>query len=144
MKNYKELLYNDTHHNFDLSIAAFAPDDSYIVGGGHHGKYVAWKLPKLERFELIPDAQFLPLFKSAEVVELDSIRFLKNRSDFMSNIKFFNGSRNFLTQLGDKNLVWNSEFSNTGMLPVKGRIISLTEKHLTLLEDGIFYIYERA
>ena len=112
--------------------------------GGHHGKYVAWKLPKLERFELIPDAQFLPLFKSAEVVELDSIRFLKNRSDFMSNIKFFNGSRNFLTQLGDKNLVWNSEFSNTGMLPVKGRIISLTEKHLTLLEDGIFYIYERA
>lgn len=143
VKDYKEILYNDTHHNFDLSIASFAPDDTYIVGGGYHGKYVAWKLPKLERFELIPGSRYLPLFKDAEVVELGNTKFLKNRSDLMSNIKFFNNSNNFLTQLGDKNLIWDKDFNNTGMLPVKGKINLLSQKYVTVIEDDAFYVYER-
>jgi WD40 repeat protein len=143
VKNYKELLYNDTHHNFDLSIAAFAPDDSYIVGGGHHGKYVAWKLPKMERFELIPAASYLPLFEGAEVVELEGAKFLKNRGNFMNNIKFFNGPGNFITRLGDKNLIWDKNFNNTGMLPIKGRIGSISEDYLTFIEDDVFHVYER-
>lgn len=41
IKDYKETLYNDIHHNFGMAVAKFSPDDTYIVGGAEHGKYVA-------------------------------------------------------------------------------------------------------
>lgn len=143
VKNYKEVLYNDTHHNFDLSIAAFSPGDGYLVGGGHHGKYVAWTLPKFERTELIPSGECLSLLKQAEVISLDGVDYLKNRGDGMSNIIFFNGGNHFLTQLGIYNFIWDKNFVNTGCLPLQRRIGGITDDHLTHLDNGVFTVYRR-
>jgi hypothetical protein len=143
LKNYKEVLYNDTHHNFDLSIAKFSPDDKYLIGGGHHGKYVAWVLPKFERIELLPEKEYLPFLTGAEIVSLDGSLFLKNRGHGIRNIQFFNDSNNFITQLGPYNFLWNKEFKNTGCLPVQGIVKVLSDKYITNMNENVFTIFRR-
>jgi hypothetical protein len=143
IKNYKEILYNDTHHNFDLSIAKFSPDDNYIVGGGYHGKYVAWTVPKFDRIEMIPDKELLPLLNGAEIVDLDGKVFLKNRGYDIRNIQFFNSSNNFITQHGTYNFLWDKSFKNIGRLPIDGRITFISDRHLTQMHENVFTIFKR-
>ena len=143
LKNYKEVLYSDIHHNFNLSIAKFSPDDKFLVGGGYHGKYVVWKLPKFERVELLPARELLPLLKEAEIISLDGNIFLKNRGYDIRNIQFFNNSDNFITQLGPHNFLWNKEFANTGCLPVQGVVKVLADKFITNMNENVFTIFRR-
>lgn len=58
--------YKDSYnvsHNFGVKQAKFVLNDSLLVAGGDHAKHVAWKMPNLEKFELIPEQEFT--FKGA-------------------------------------------------------------------------------
>jgi WD40 repeat protein len=161
IKNYKELMYHDIHHNFGMDQAKFSPDGKYLVGGAEHGKYVAWKLPKLERIELIPQQELLNLMTYSntvfseqgtkeiitkpELVELENQTFLKNRGNGISNIFFYDHGDIFLTELGYGNylLSWNRNFENLKFYKVDGRIEFHGDKYLTQRNKNEIIIYER-
>lgn len=117
IKDYKEIMYNDTHHNFGMTKAKFSPDSQYLVGGAGHGKYVAWTLPKLERNELIPPIESI-LFENyrsdaeIEIVQLGKETFLKNRRNGITDIFFLENGDYFLTEhdRGKHLLLWNRNF----------------------------------
>lgn len=160
IKDYKERMYNDIEHNFDLAIAKFSPDDTYIVGGAYHGKYVAWNLPKNNRIELLPKPEYLELFEphestvycegksetivtKPEFVDLDGQIFFKNRANHISNIIFLENGNLFLTVIPQSKmiLVWNREFKNIGMQKIDNHIEYYCDKYLTQRTGNETIIY---
>ena len=160
IKGYIEKMYNDTYHNFGMTIAKFSPDDSYIVGGGDHGKYAAWTLSKLNRVELIPQKEVIEQFKphimtsssdqgdrieivtKAELVVLDNQTFLKNRYHGISKIIFLEDGEFFLTVLGEEFiLLWDKDFNNLAFKRIKGRINYHSEKYLTQRTKDELIVY---
>ena len=140
-KGYKELLYADTHHNFDLSSLVFSPDDSIIVGSGHHGKYVAWRKKTFERIELIPMDEVLALLKpfsksvrqgdtfiriesKPEIVEIENVKYLKNRGNSAGQIFFINEGNHFVFDIPSVNIitVWDKGLRNIYYEKSNGRI----------------------
>lgn len=161
VKEYKETMYNDIDHLFCMSIAKFSPDHKYIVGGARHGKYVAWTLPKLERFELIPLDEMIELLEplktswfsanesgdritKAELVNLDGKVFLKNRGNDISNIIFFENGDTFITELGRGQFVlsWDRNFMNLKFYRIEGRLDYHSNKYLTQKTKNELIIYE--
>lgn len=150
IKGYKETMYSDINNNFGIDVAKFSPDSKYIVGGAEHGKYVAWTLPKLERIELIPQAEMISLLyphvvtrlshdKSedivtrAELVELENQTFLKNRGNSISNIIFFEKGDIFITELDYDSFVlsWDRNFKNLTYKSIQGRLNYHAERYLS-------------
>lgn len=111
-KDYKELYYNDINHNFGITTAKFSPDETYLVAGACHGKYVAWNLPSFERIELIPNAEYLAKMPNAEVVFIGKNRYLKNRNHQMGNIQFWEGGKYFSFQINQDTLIFNRQFEH--------------------------------
>jgi hypothetical protein len=150
IKDYKETLYNDIHHNFGLTLARFSPDDQYIIGGAYHGKYVAWTLPKLERIELIPKPEVFDQLKQMtgnlpEIFVLEKHTFLKNRGNDISNIIFFDNGNLFLTQLGAYLLLlWDRTFNNLGYYKTNGKIALHCEKFLTQQSKNEIVVYVKS
>jgi hypothetical protein len=161
IKDYKEILYNDIHHNFGLTQARFSPDDQYIVGGAYHGKYVAWTLPKLERIELIPkpevfdllepmtgtlfsEGKSIDIVQKPELVVLENQPFLKNRGNDISNIIFFDNGNLFLTELNfHLLLLWDRTFNNLAYYKTNGKTALHCEKYLTQKTKNEVVVYEK-
>lgn len=162
IKNYKEQMYNDIEHNFGMEIAKFSPDNKYIVGGAYHGKYVAWKLPKLERFELMPSDEMIELLEplktswwsnnesgeritKVEKVILGGQTFLKNRRNGMSKIMFFEDGDIFITELGYGKFVlsWDRNFNNLTYYKIDGKLELHSQKYLTQKTNTELIIYEQ-
>jgi WD40 repeat protein len=161
IKNYKEIMYNDTEHNFDLTIAKFSPNDEYIVGGGYHGKYVAWKLPDFERIELIPQQEMINNLVIAirtelvdgvstrigtppELVELKNQVFLKNRGNNVRNIEFYENGDIFTTELNSGYiLTWNRSFENISFTKTGGALRNHDGKYLTKRNAKELVVYKR-
>jgi len=162
LKGYKEIMYSDTHHNFGLSTAAFSPDDAYIVGGGDHGKYVAWTLPTLERVELIPQQEVIDLFKGevsimvnmesgnaqtvhsskATLVEIEGQTFLNNRENEVADIIFLdNGDYFLLVTDAGITMVFDRQFKYVGYKAtgVRGH----AERYLSRWVENGIVIYKR-
>lgn len=117
IKDYKERMYNDIHHNFGMERAKFSPDNQYLIGGAYHGKYVAWTLPKLERKELIPPIEVISFENNRnestiELVQLGKETFLKNRGNEITDIFFLENGDFFLTEhdRGKHLLLWDRNF----------------------------------
>ncbi len=153
IKGYVETMYNDINHNFGMTRAKFSPDSKYLIGGGDHGKYVAFTMPKAERVELIPDPEFIKLLSpdtnrifintdgtvadhqeiKPGIVELDKQRFFVNRGNDITKILYFDNGDFFLTELGASNyvLAWDRQFNNrsyhklNGAIDLHGNILSL-------------------
>lgn len=121
-KDYKELLYNDINHNFGVTKASFSPDDTYLVAGACHGKYVAWNLPGYERIELIPNAEYLAKMPNAEVVFIGKNRYLKNRNHQMGNIQFWENGKYFSFQINQDTLIFNRQFEHIQTIENSGSI----------------------
>jgi len=162
VKNYKETLFNDIEHNFDLASAVFSPSDKYIVGCGYHGTYACWEIPSFNRTELLPNESALSLLaplKSTvyidgkskekivfpEVVSLGDLRFLKNRSNRISEVIFFNKGSNFITIISNSDLilVWDENFKNIGYTVLEGIISSSTNEYLIQKYQGEVTIYKK-
>ena len=111
-KDYKELYYNNINHNFGITIAKFSPDETYLVAGACHGKYIAWNLPGYERFELIPNAEYLMKMPNAEIVFIGKNRYLKNRNHQMGNIQFWENGEYFSFQINQDTLIFNRQFEH--------------------------------
>ena len=128
-KDYKEVLYQRINHNFGLNIASFSPDGTYIVGGADHGKYVAWRMPKAKRTELIPKDDLLNQMVTTDsfivwgkggqsittqprVVNLNGEDFLFNRANNAKYIEFTKDSEYFVIGIGDKATLWTKDFDN--------------------------------
>ncbi|HEY5749491.1 MAG TPA: hypothetical protein VIU12_25660 [Chryseolinea sp.] len=140
VKDYREVLYNDTGHNFGMEIAGFSPDNKYLVGAAYHGKYAAWTLPKLDRTELIPQPEtFEPMAKRdtlysdngnqervtlPSIVELDGHVFFKNRGNIPDSIFFIDHGDAFCMSIPESKLllIWNRNFKNTGYLKLNGPV----------------------
>lgn len=161
IKDYKEKLYNDINHNFGMTIAKFSPDNKYIVGGAYHGKYVAWKLPKLERIELIPKDEVIEQLEGhkimtysengntetttkPQIVDLEGMKFLKNRENDIKNIVFLKGGDIFLTAIGNKMILsWNRDSKNLFYNKFDGKLDYHFEKYLTRLTQNELVIYQQ-
>ena len=162
IKNYKEMMYNDINHNFGMSFAKFSPDNNYIVGSADHGKYVAWKLPKLDRIELIPQEEMIGLLEpaeatrftnnesetiitKAEIVKLENHTFLKNRGNDISKIMFFENGDIFITEIGIGKFVltWDRNFNNLAHQKIDGKLDFYAEKYLTQHSKTEFIVYEQ-
>lgn len=162
IKGYKETMYNDTEHNFGMTIAKFSPDNSYIVGGAYHGKYVAWKLPDLERIELIPQEEMIALLEpltssgyangeytatitNAEKVTIANQMFLKNRRNNISNIFFIENGDVFVTELGNGKFVlsWDRNFSNLTYKKIDGHLDLHADKYLTQKTPTELTLYQQ-
>ncbi len=140
IKDYKEEMYNDIHHNFGMTIAKFSPDGKYIVGGADHGKYVAWSLPRLERFELIPQLEMIKLLEPqistrytdgkseniitrAELINLGNQTFLKNRGNEIRRIIFFENGDIFTTEISSNFILsWDRNFKNLTYKKIEGTL----------------------
>lgn len=162
IKDYKEKIYNDVNHNFGMIIAKFSPDNKYIVGGADHGKYVAWTLPKLERFELIPQPEMIEKLKPqistiysngkcediitrADVVVLENQFFLKNRNNNISKIIFFENGDVFITEIDYSKFVlsWDRNFNNITHKKIEGNLDFHSNKYLTQKTNIELIIYEK-
>lgn len=162
MKGYKETLYRDTEQNFDLGVARFSPDGTYLVGGAYHGKYVAWKLPSLERIELIPSVEMIGLLEPfrtsrqvdgkrveetyrSEIVTLEGQGFLYNRRNELTQILFFEEGDLFVTELshGKFALAWNRQFQNTYHKLIHGKLARHAGKFLTQQSKTEVILYEQ-
>lgn len=160
IKDYKEKMYNDIHHNFGMTIAKFSPDSKYIVGGADHGKYVAWTLPKLERFELIPqpdmikmlkpqistrytDGKSEDIFTRAELVNLENQTFLKNRHNEIRRIIFFENGDIFTTEISSNFILsWDRYFKNLTYKKIEGRLDLHSNGCMTQRTKTELIIYE--
>jgi WD40 repeat protein len=161
IKDYKEKMYDDINHNFGMTIAKFSPDNKYIVGGADHGKYVAWTLPKLDRIELIPQIEMIEqlepyvwtrrsngksedIVTKAELVVLENQTFLKNRSNEISKIIFFENGDTFITELGSGKFVlsWSRNFDNLTYKKIGGILDFHSDKYLTQRSKTEIIIYE--
>jgi hypothetical protein len=162
INGYKEVGYPDTEHNFGLDIAKFSPDSTYIVGCAYHGRYVAWKLPKLERVDLVPQAEMIDLLTPRE--SLKSVgdgfekviikpsffsaggqSFLKNFNfNEISNIFFFENGDIFITEIGRGKFVltWDRDFNNLNFRKLEGILNLFAEKYLTQTTETELIIYE--
>ncbi len=162
INGYKEVGYPDTEHNFGLDIAKFSPDSTYIVGCAYHGRYVAWKLPKLERVDLVPQAEMINLLTPRE--SLKSVgdgfekviikpsffsaggqSFLKNFNfNEISNIFFFENGDIFITEIGRGKFVltWDRDFNNLNFRKLEGILNLFAEKYLTQTTETELIIYE--
>jgi hypothetical protein len=164
VKGYVDTLYNDINHNFGMTRAAFSPDSTYLVGGADHGKYVAWRLPKVERVELIPDPAFIKLLQPETnriflnndgtvahheemkpgIVELEGQRFFVNRGNDITQFHFLDNGDHFLTVLGSSNyvLTWDRQFNNIGHLKLDGQI-GFNETAISIRTNKELIIYKR-
>lgn len=111
-KDYKELHYNDIHHNFGLHPAEFSPSEKYIVGGADHGKYVAWTLPDKKRIELIPNEEYLKKMPNAEIYFIGDKKYLKNRGNEVRDILFWENGKYFSFVINNDLLIWNDNFEH--------------------------------
>lgn len=165
LKGYVETFYNDINHNFGMTIAAFSPDSSYLVGGGDHGKYVAWKLPKAERVELIPSPDCISImqpetnriilgnnggvvdYKELQpgVYELENQAFFINRGNEIRAIRFLDNGDLFLTILSGNTFVlsWDRNFNNLCHYKTEGQIEVHGKKYLTTRSQNELVIYKR-
>jgi WD40 repeat protein len=138
---YKELYYNDVNHNFGINIAAFSPDETYLVAGACHGKYAVWKLPSLERIELIPNSEYLTKMPNSEVVLIGKNRYLKNRNHQMRNIQFWENGKYFSFQINEDTLIFNNQFQHIQTLENSGTVKCFGE-FSTSLKDNKLTIYK--
>ncbi len=159
ISGYKEQFYNDINHNFGLNKAVFSPDESYIIGGADHGKYVAWELPKLNRIELIPDPSILDKFSKTRtnyqngqkfeetftpsIETLNEESFLKNRGNEMGEVFFLNDGDSFVIQINQSLLVWNRQFKNIGFIENVGYLKMHHPKYLTVLGKEELIVYKK-
>ncbi|QXP59477.1 hypothetical protein [Olleya sp. HaHaR_3_96] len=161
-KGYKETLYSDTHHNFDLSTLTFSPDDSIMVGSGHHGKYVAWRKKSFERFELIPKDEVIALLEPSsksirkgdafinieskpEIIEIDNVKYLKNRSNSAGETFFIKKGEFFVFDIPSINLitVWNKDFQNIFYEKSNGRIEFYGQNQFTERNNDELIVFKR-
>jgi hypothetical protein len=140
-KDYKELYYNDINHNFGVAPARFAPDETYVVSGADHGKYVAWKLPSAERIELIPNADFLKKLPDALVYKIGNRTYLKNRGNGIRDIRFFKAGAFFTTLINDDILVWDRDFVHHFTIENIGKIIPFTDEYLLIYKDNALSLF---
>lgn len=161
LRDYKETMYDDIHHNFGLTIAAFSPDDQYITGCADHGKYVAWKLPSLERTELIPLPAVIDMLSphtystykdgvhtdhsyKPTLVEFEGQTYLKNRGNDADRILFFDKGDLFVMLLENSiALVWNRQFKNVGGYKTTGSLHWQADKYLTQQLEKEIVVYTR-
>jgi hypothetical protein len=154
-------MYNDINHNFGLTVAAFSPDDQYIVGGADHGKYVAWRLPSLERVELIPQAEVINMLDpytyteykdgmhteysyKPSLVHFEGQTYLKNRGNDVNRILFFDKGDLFVMLLDSGiAMVWNRLFKNLGAYKTNGVIHWHADKYLSQQREKDIVIYTR-
>ncbi len=165
VKDYKEIMYSNIEHNFDLEKVEFSPDNQYLVGGGNHGKYVAWTLPKLQRIELIPQLKYLE-FLSPHIVEswgwnqteptisttkpelftLEGQKFLMNRwNNMITGIFFLDNGNIFITEHANSNfaLTWDRDFNNLFFQKIQGRIKLHNDTYLTQRSTSELIVFER-
>jgi hypothetical protein len=150
VKDYKETMYNDIENNFGMEIAAFSPDNKYLVGAAYHGKYVAWSLPKLERTELIPaedtfemlarrDTTYSPDGSQSvkltlpSIVALDGQTFFKNRGNIPYTLFFIDNGDRFCMNIerSDLLLIWDRDFKYVGHLQTRGYVQLHGDRYLT-------------
>ena len=159
ISGYKETFYNDINHNFGLNKIIFAPDESYIIGGADHGKYVAWELPSLKRIELIPDPSILDKFSkiwkvyqngqelektfTPSIETLNGERFLKNRGNSLGEVFFINNGDYFVTQIKQSLLVWNRQFENIDFIENIGYLKMHQPDYLTVKEKAELIVYRK-
>lgn len=161
-KQYKELLYSDTHHNFDLYKLCFSPDDEIMVGAGYHGKYVAWESNSLARHELIPNTEVINLLNKytrservgdtwneieikPEIVEIDNEKYLKNRGNSVDNIFFIRNGKYFIMSLGNTGILtlWNRNFENIGSERTNGNIKIHNSNYISESNEKEIIIFKR-
>lgn len=140
-KDYKELYYNDINHNFGVTKASFSPDETYLVAGADHGKYVAWKLPSIERIELIPNAEYLKKMPHAVVVSIGKNTYLKNRGPSMRNIQFWENGKYFSFQLNEDTLIFNNQFEHIQTIENSGRL-KCYGQFATSFKNNILTLYQ--
>ena len=163
IKGYVETMYNDINHNFGMTRAKFSPDSKYLIGGGDHGKYVAFTMPKAERVELIPDPEFIKILNpdtnrifinsdgtvadhqeiKPGIVELDNQRFFVNRGNDISKILYIDNGEYFLTELNTSYvLAWDRRFTNRSYHKMEGAF-DLHGDILTLRTPAELILYNR-
>jgi len=165
LKGYVETFYNDINHNFGMTVAAFSPDNSYLVGGADHGKYVAWKLPKAELMELIPSPDCISIMQpntnrimisnNGDVVdhkelqpgvyELENQSFFVNRGNDVRTISFLDNGDLFLTILSGNTFImsWDRNFKNLSHYMAEGQIELHGNRYLTTRSQDELVIYKR-
>lgn len=140
-KDYKELYYNDINHNFGVAPSRISPNESYIVAGADHGKYVAWKLPSAERVELIPNEAFLKKLPDSQVFKIGKNTYLKNRGNGIRDIQFYKDGDYFTTLINDDILIWDSNFVHLSTIENAGKIIPFTDKYIVIDKGDTLSIY---
>lgn len=150
VKDYKETMYSDIENNFGMEIAAFSPDNKYLVGAAYHGKYVAWSLPKLKRTELIPaedtfetlarrDTTYAPDGSKSvkltlpSIVTLEDKTFFKNRGNMPFALFFIDNGDRFCMSIARSEmlLIWDRDFKYVGHLKTHGGVQLHGDRYLT-------------
>lgn len=137
-KDYKELYYNDIHHNFGLHPAEFSPNEKYIVGGADHGKYVAWTLPDKKRIELIPNEEYLKKMPDAEIYFIGNKKYLKNRGNEVRDIIFWENGKYFSFVINNDLLIWSEDFEHISTVFNIGKSPYLKVKNFSNKFIGIY------
>ncbi len=142
VKDYKELYYNDIHHNFGINHSRISPDEKYIVAGAEHGKYVAWKLPSAERIELIPNEEFLKKLPDALIYEIGNNIYLKNRGNGIRDIQFYGDGNYFTTLINNDILIWDKNFVQLSTIDNVGKIVPFTDKYVLVHNGDALTLFE--
>lgn len=164
IKGYKEIIFKDTWRNTSVKQIKFSPDNQYIIAIAGQGKYVAWRLPKLERVELLPKAEFIDLLpgitktifsdKGAEelvvkpqLVEIEGQVYFKNTRDDLANVFFFEGGNLFLIVVDNYYspfaLLWDKNFNNLSHYKMSGKVVLHGNKYLSEKSIKEFVVYIR-
>jgi hypothetical protein len=122
---------------------------------------VAWKLPSLERTELIPLPEVIDMLSPhtyseykdgvhtqysyhPTLVEFEGQTYLKNRNNEADRILFFDKGDLFVMLLSNGiALVWNREFKNLGGYKTSGNLHWQADKYLTRQLEKEIVIYTR-
>ena len=140
INGYKEKLYSDINHNFGMGTFKFSPKGDYVIGGADHGKYVAWTTNNCQRYELIPNEQYLSRLENAEVIDLDGHKMLKNRGNHMGSILFFENGKYFGFQIKKDILIWDNEFNHLETILDFGYINQINSELLLAENEGTYTI----
>jgi len=143
MKGYKDKLYNDCFDNFGMYKIKFSPKSDYLIGSADQCKYVAWKLPKFTRIELIPSKKILKKLKNSQIVYFNNHKFLTHRGMCgIREIGFIDNGKYFYTNLNSDLLIWNSEFEHIDTIENIGIIDLVNDNMLLRRKKEEFVLYQ--
>lgn len=146
IKDYIQNVYPNCPNNFDLTNSTFADDDTYLVASALYGKLVAWKLPNLERIELVPNSEAIQKIEYGELITVGKQSFFKWSNGtfgaYILEVHILQNSEIFISQTEKLTLIWNNKFENIGHLEDIGRIKVHSDRYLTQLIDNELRIYE--